>query len=172
MHQFTIANGTRQVVVTSQQAGRYTATYYVNSGATITRQRWTGKTERGARKWATRILGVTAEDHPLLRIAPTTTTPRQPALGDRVYTQGDMANHPKDGTITGMDAQQVLIEWDAEPPCPFDHAHDEDCVPTVSAPSWVYQTMLDNTRWGWIDDRTRRYNEAMADLRRRLGKDA
>jgi hypothetical protein len=166
MRQFTITNGTRQVIVTNQSVGHYAATLYVNSGETITRQNWTGKTEKGARNWAAKVLGVSAEVHPLLSIA--AAPKRQPLIGDRVYTEGDMANSPKDGTIVAIDAHQVQIVWDPEPACPFDHVHDADCEPAVHQPTWVYQSMLDNTRWGWIDDRNRRRHEAIEAMRARL----
>lgn len=58
MTQFTIENGTRQVVVTNQD-GRFSARLYVNSGETATLQSWKGKTEAGAHKWATKHLGGT-----------------------------------------------------------------------------------------------------------------
>jgi hypothetical protein len=55
MTQFTIKTGSREVLVTCD-LGRYTATLYVNGGETITSQRWTGKSEKGARNWAARVL--------------------------------------------------------------------------------------------------------------------
>jgi hypothetical protein len=56
MREFTITKGTRQVVVT-EQAGRFSARLYVNSGETATTTAWKGKTEDGARKWADKVLG-------------------------------------------------------------------------------------------------------------------
>jgi hypothetical protein len=58
MTQFTIENGTRQVVVTNQE-GRFSGRLYVNSGETATLQSWKGKSEAGARKWASKVLGDT-----------------------------------------------------------------------------------------------------------------
>ena len=55
MSQFGIKAGSRSVTVTIQ-GDRYTATLYVNGGETITTQRWTGKTEAGARRWASKTL--------------------------------------------------------------------------------------------------------------------
>jgi len=56
MNQFTIAIGTRQVIVTAQD-GQYWARLYVNCGESATLQCWKGKSEAGARRWAARILG-------------------------------------------------------------------------------------------------------------------
>lgn len=56
MSQFTIENGTRQVVVTNQE-GRVSARLCVNNGETATFQSWKGKTEGGAHKWASKVLG-------------------------------------------------------------------------------------------------------------------
>ncbi len=57
MRQETITQGTRQVVIWSQQDGRWEARLYVNKGETATLQTWKGKTEAGARQWADKILG-------------------------------------------------------------------------------------------------------------------
>lgn len=56
MNQFTIAIGTRQVVVTAQD-GQFWARLYVNCGESATLQCWKGKSEAGARRWAARVLG-------------------------------------------------------------------------------------------------------------------
>ena len=55
MKQFTIAKGTRQVIVTEQD-GRYSARFYVNNGETATLTCWKGKTEKGARLFAEKAL--------------------------------------------------------------------------------------------------------------------
>jgi hypothetical protein len=55
MRQFSIKAGSREVVI-SEDLGRFTANLYVNNGETITGQRWTGKSEAGARRWAEKTL--------------------------------------------------------------------------------------------------------------------
>lgn len=55
MTQYTINNGSRQVVITNS-GDRWTARLYVNNGETATLRSWRGKTEAGALKWAQRTL--------------------------------------------------------------------------------------------------------------------
>lgn len=57
MKQFTITEGSRQVVIIGQ-TGRYYARLYVNHGETATLTCWKGKTEKGARRFAEKALGV------------------------------------------------------------------------------------------------------------------
>lgn len=59
MRQFSIGHETREVVVV-EQAGRFSARLYVNSGETATWQFWKGDSEAAARRWAAKTLGVPA----------------------------------------------------------------------------------------------------------------
>lgn len=56
MREFTIKSGSRQVIVTEQN-GHFAARLYLNNGQTAGHQSWNGKTESGARRWASKILG-------------------------------------------------------------------------------------------------------------------
>jgi len=52
-----IDNGTRSVAITIQD-GSVSARLYVNRRETACFQNWKGKTEAGAIRWATKILGL------------------------------------------------------------------------------------------------------------------
>ena len=55
MNQFKITNGSRKVVIISQD-GNVDARLYVGNGEIATPTSWNGKTEVGARKWACKVL--------------------------------------------------------------------------------------------------------------------
>lgn len=55
MRQFEIKSGTRVVIVT-EQMGHFSARLYVNGGETTTLQSWKGRSEKGARDWAAKML--------------------------------------------------------------------------------------------------------------------
>jgi hypothetical protein len=55
MTTFTIKSGSKEVMVI-KQGDSYSARLYVNNGETATLQSWKGKTEAGARKWASRVM--------------------------------------------------------------------------------------------------------------------
>jgi hypothetical protein len=55
MTTFTIKSGSKEVMIV-KQGDNYSARLYVNNGETATLQSWKGKTEAGARKWASRMM--------------------------------------------------------------------------------------------------------------------
>jgi hypothetical protein len=59
MTQFSIQNGSREVVVTSNgtPGSFWHARLYVDNGNLATLTAWKGKSEAGARRWAAKVLG-------------------------------------------------------------------------------------------------------------------
>jgi hypothetical protein len=57
MTQYTISNGSRQVIITEQD-GRYSCRLYVNNGETATTQSGKAKTQAGIERTARRLLGL------------------------------------------------------------------------------------------------------------------
>lgn len=57
MNQFTTTNGSKQVVTTCQD-GRFSSRLYVDNGNVATLVTAKHTSEKGARQWATKVLGM------------------------------------------------------------------------------------------------------------------